>query len=151
MNNQIRSATGIKTRKIKSISATVNDFFEFNKSIVPHGGTLSKLNLKQHRNGSYVLKLFQDTNNDGRIYKKEMIFRGQTRVEMEVDHLTNFRGKIHLAKNMHRCEWIAAKFPGGMIACTMEYIPTTYSCLLIDSEGAKFEVDGIDIYASDPI
>ena len=49
------------------------------------------------------------------------------------------------------CEWMAAKFPGDLIYCTMEYIPTTYSCLLIDSDGASFKFNGISDFASDNV
>ena len=46
MNNQMRIGTGSKTRSIKSELASVDELFEFNKSIVPHGGKISKLKLK---------------------------------------------------------------------------------------------------------
>ena len=52
---------------------------------------------------------------------------------------------------MHMCEWMAARFPGDLIYYTMEYIPTTYSCLLIDSDVASFKVNGISSFASDNV
>ena len=150
MNNQMKIGTGSKTRSIKSASAIVDDLFEFNKSIVPHGGKISKLQLKQRRNGSYVIKLFQDVNNDGRVSMKEIIYKGQSRVRHEADYLTDFKGRIRLEKSMHRCKWVTAKYPEDLIACTREYIPTTFSCLLVDGRGARFKFDGIGNFATDP-
>ena len=149
MNGQISVATGSKTRSIKSISARVDELFEFNKSIVPHGGTVSKLKLRQRKNGSYIIKLFQDVNNDGRASKKGLIYKGQSRVRHEADYLTDFRGRIRFGKNMHRCEWITAKYPDELIYCAMEYILTTYSCLLVDNDGARYKFDGIGSFAAD--
>ena len=37
-SNTMRGGTGSKTRKIQASSANVTDLFDFNKSIVPHGG-----------------------------------------------------------------------------------------------------------------
>ena len=145
----MRVGTGSKKRKIKAVSANVNDLFDFNKSIVPHGGTSSKIKLKQRRNGTYVVKIIQDTNNDGRVSKKELIYKGESSHDLERDILTNFEGEIRLRKNMHRCEWVTAKFPDELIACTMEYIPTTYNCLLKDDEGERFNFEGIGDFATD--
>ena len=145
----MRSATGSKTRKIKAVSANDADLFKFNKSIDPHGGTLSKIKLKQRRNGTYIVKIFQDTNNNGRVSKQELIYEGKSRNELEDDILTNFDGEIRLKKNMHRCEWVTAKFPDELIACTMEYIPTTYNCVLKNDEGERFTFEGIGNFATD--
>ena len=145
----MRGGTGNKTRKITAVSANVTDLFDFNKSIVPHGGTSSKIKLKQRRNGTYVVKIFQDTNNNGRVSKKELIYKGESRQKIEGDILTNFDGEIRLKKNMHRCEWMAAKFPDDLVFCTMEYIPTTYHCVLIGNEGAYFKFDGIGDFATE--
>ena len=149
MNNQMRIGTGSKTRSIKSELASVDGLFEFNKSIAPHGGKISKIKLKHLRSGSYVIKLFQDVNNDGRVSKKEMIYKGQSRVRHEADYLTDFKGRIRLEKSMHRCEWITAKYPDELIYCTQEYIPTTYSCLLMDYRGARYKFEGIGSFAAD--
>ena len=146
-----KGASGSKTRSIKSESASVDELFEFNKSIVPHGGKISKIKLKQRRNGSYLIKIFQDVDNNGRVSKKEMIYKGQSRVRHEADYLTDFKGRIRLEKSMHRCKWVTAKYPDELIYCTQEYIPTTYSCLLVDGRGARFKFDGIDDFATDPI
>ena len=145
-----KGATGSKTRSIKSTSARVDGLFEFNKSIVPHGGKASTLKLRQRKNGSYVIKLFQDLNNDGRVSKKEMIYKGLSRVKLEDDDLTDFKGQVRLEKSMHRCEWINAKYPDELIYCTQEYIPTTYSCLLMDHRGARYKFEGIGGFAADP-
>ena len=145
-----KGATGSKTRSIKSTSARVDDLFEFNKSIVPHGGKSSTLKLRQRKNGSYVIKLFQDVNNDGRVSKNELIYKGQSRVKLEGDDLTDFKGQVRLEKSMHRCEWITAKYPDELIYCTLEYIPTTYSCLLVDHRGARYKFEGIGRFAADP-
>jgi len=148
-SNRMRGATGSKTRKIQSVSANDAELFDFNKSVVPHGGTLSKIKTKQRRNGRYVVKIFQDTNNNGRVSKQELIYKGESRRQPEGDILTNFDGKIRLKKNMHMCEWMTAKFPDDLIACTKEYIPTTYHFMSIDDEGARFKFDGIGEFASD--
>ena len=145
----MRRATGSKTRSIKSTSARVNNLFEFNKSIVPHGGRASSLKLRQRKNGSHVIKLFQDVNNDGRVSKNELIYKGLSRVKLEGDDLTNFKGNVRLKKSMHRCEWVSAKYPKELIACTREFIPTTYSCLLIDDSGARFKFDAMGAFAAD--
>ena len=127
----------------------VNNLFEFNKSIVPHGGRASSLKLRQRKNGSHVIKLFQDVNNDGRVSKNELIYKGLSRVKLEGDNLTNFKGQVRLKKSMHRCEWVSAKYPKELIACTREFIPTAYSCLLVNDSGAQFKFDGIAAFASD--
>ena len=148
-SNRMRGRTGSKRRKITAVSANVTDLFDFNKSIVPHGGTLSKIKFKQRRNGTYVVKIFQDTNNNGHVSKKELIYKGKSSHDFERDILTNFDGEIRLRKNMHRCEWVTAKFPDELIACTMEYIPTTYHCVLKDDEGERFKFEGIGDFATD--
>ena len=146
----MRRVTGSKTRSIKSTSVRVNNLFEFNKSIVPHGGSASSLKLRQRKNGSHVIKLFQDVNNDGRVSKNELIYKGLSRVKLEGDDLTDFKGQVRLEKSMHRCEWITAKYPDELIYCTLEYIPTTYSCLLVDHRGARYKFEGIGRFAADP-
>ena len=148
VSGQMKRATGKKTRSIKSTSVHVNDLFEFNKSIVPHGGKSSILKLRRRRNGSYVIKLFQDLNNDRRVSKNELIYKGLSRVKFQGDNLTDFKGQVRLEKSMHRCEWMTAKYPKELIPCTREYIPTTYSCLLVDSSGARFKFDGIGDFAA---
>ena len=148
VSGQMKRATGKKTRSIKSTSVHVNDLFEFNKSIVPHGGKSSILKLRRRRNGSYVIKLFQDLNNDRRVSKNELIYKGLSRVKFHGDNLTDFKGQVRLEKSMHRCEWMTAKYPKELIPCTREYIPTTYSCLLMDSSGARFKFDGIGDFAA---
>ena len=145
----MRRATGSKTRSIKSTSVRVNNLFEFNKSILPHGGSASSLKLRQRKNGSHVIKLFQDVNNDGRVSKNELIYKGLSRVKLEGDDLTNFKGQVRLEKSMHRCEWVSAKYPKELIACTREFIPTTYSFLLVDDSGAQFKFDGMAAFAAD--
>ena len=147
VSGQMKRATGKKTRSIKSTSVHVNDLFQFNKSIVPHGGQSSILKLRRRRNGSYVIKLFQDLNNDRRVSKNELIYKGLSRVKFQGDNLTDFKGQVRLEKSMHRCEWMTAKYPKELIACTREYIPTTYSCLLVDGSGARFKFDGIGDFA----
>ena len=147
-SSQMRLATGSKTRAIQSTSACVDEFFEFNKPIVPHGGTISKLKLRQRKNGSYVITVFQDLNDDGRVSRKEKIYKGRSRAGLEDDYLTNFKGKIRLEKNMHRCDWLVAKYPKELIACTREYIPVTYSFLLVDIRGARINFDGMGNFAS---
>ena len=90
----MRGATGSKTRKIYAISANNSDLFDFNKSIVPRGGRLSKIKFRQRRNGSYFIKTFQDTNDDVRVSKRELTYKGKSRDGLENDILTNFLGRF---------------------------------------------------------
>ena len=110
--------TGSKTRKIKSNVATTDSPLEFNQSITPHGGTTARLKIKEDDVGYHQIRLFQDTNKDGKASRKELIYARS----------------IKLSKTMHRCDWQLQKNPGDVAGCTMEYIPTTFACQLISNE-----------------
>ena len=120
--------TGSKTRKIKSNVATTDSPFEFNQSITPHGGTTARLKIKEDDVGYHQIRIFQDTNKDGKASRKELIYASS----------------IKLSKTMHRCDWQLQKNPGDVAGCTMEYIPTTFACQLISNEGDSYRLDGID-------
>ena len=109
---------GSKTRKIKSNVATTDSPFEFNQSITPHGGTTARLKIKEDDDGYHQIRIFQDTNKDGKASREELIYASS----------------IKLSKTMHRCDWPLQKNPGDVAGCTMEYIPTTFACQLISNE-----------------
>ena len=123
----MRVFTGSKTRRIKSNVATTDSPFEFNQSITPHGGTTARLKIKEDDDGYHQIRIFQDTNKDGKASRKELIYAGS----------------IKLSKTMHRCDWQLQKNPEDVAGCTMEYIPTTFACQLISNEGDSYRLDGI--------
>ena len=138
------SGTGPKIRRIKAANATSAELFEFNKSISPHGGTLSKLNISLNRKGYGILKIFQDSNNNGKVERKELIFKGKSSDAFDDDALTDFAGSVQLRKTMHMCDWLLMKFPNKQTAmCTMEHIPITYACRLTDNNGDRHQFNGI--------
>ena len=146
----MRGATGPKTRRIKAATASVDGTFEFNKSIVPLGGTAARMLIKQNKKGYLSIRIFQDKNNNGTVSKKELIYNGVSQEKPSDDSILNFNGKIHLKKHMHRCDWLAdTKRPPDF--CTMEYIPTLYNCKLITEEGEIFRFDGVGDFKSDLI
>ena len=53
---------------------------------------MSMLKLRKCKNGSCVIRLFQDVNNDGRIFRKELICNGLGIVRLEGDCLADFKG-----------------------------------------------------------
>ena len=136
--------TGSKTRRIKSNVATTDSPFEFNQSITPHGGTTARLKIKEDDDGYHQIRIFQDTNKDGKASRKELIYAGRIREPVDSDELLNFAGSIKLSKTMHRCDWQLQKNPEDVASCTMEYIPTTFACQLISNEGDSYRLDGID-------
>ena len=141
--------TGSKTRKIKSNIATTDSPFEFNQSITPHGGTTARLNIKENGDGHHRIKIFQDTNNDGKASRRELIYAGKIQEPADSDELLNFAGSIKLSKRMHRCDWQLQKNPGDIAGCTLEYIPTTFACQLISHEGNKYRLDSIGDFQGD--
>ena len=96
------------------------------------------------------IKIFQDINSDGRVASKELIFKGKSNRIYDKDELINFSGSARLKKTMHRCEWISLKFPGELLICTEEYIPTVYELTLIDNSMEIFEFGGIGKF-KDPL
>ena len=146
----MRGGTGSKTRRIKAATASVDGTFEFNKSIVPLGGNSARIQIEQTKKGFFKIRIFQDKNNNGTISKKELIYNGVIQEKPFDDSILNFNGKIHLKKQMHRCDWLAdTKRPPDF--CTLEYIPTMYNCKLINEQGETFRFNGVGNYKSDLI
>lgn len=140
----MKSGSGPKTRRITADNATSSRLFEFNKSISPHGGTLSRISTSLNKEGYGIVKIFQDSNDNGKVERKELIYKGKSRTPFSDDELTDFSGRIKLKKTMHMCDWLSMKFPNEKtILCTMELIPTTYACSLIDQNGDRYKFDGI--------
>ena len=146
----MRSGTGPKIRKIKAAKAGVDETFEFNKSIVPRGGTSARMQIKQNNKGSLLIKIFQDKNNNENVSRRELIYKGISQKDSSDDRILNFNGKIHLSKQMHMCEWLAqTKRPAEV--CTLEYIPTIYDCRIITDAGETFNFNGVGDFKSDLI
>ena len=145
----MRGGTGSKRRVIRALGVNSSAPFSFNRSINPNGGNLAKMKICTRR-GSGRVKIFQDTNSDGRISRKELIFHGKAREAYNRDELINFSGTVRLKKTMHRCNWLSMKFPGDQLMCTIEYIPTIYELTLINDSGEVFQFRGIGKF-NDPI
>ena len=141
--------TGSKTRRIKSNIATTNSPFEFNQSITPQGSTTARLKIREDDDGYHQIRIFQDTNKDGKASRKELIYAGRIQEPVDSDELLNFAGSIKLSKTMHRCDWQLQKNPGDVAGCTREYIPTTFACQLISHEGDRYRLDGIGEFQGD--
>ena len=146
----MRSGTGPKRRVIRAFNVTPFESFLFNRSINPRGGSLARIKFQTNHKGRSRTKIFQDTNSDGQISHKEIIFHGKGRELYSNDELINFSGSVRLAKTMHKCEWLSKKFPGEQLICTREYIPTVYELSLISNNGKLYEFDGIGNFL-DPI
>ena len=150
-STHLKTGTGEKIRRTKSkVSFTgTEDTFDFNKSIAPHGGLLSRLKIKQNKKGFYSIRIFQDVDNDGVALKDELIYKGKSQIVYPADELTDFSGRIFLTKRMHQCDWMTAKYPGQTLMCTMEYIPVVYNCVLVDGAGQRYAFDGINGFESE--
>ena len=105
------AGTGTKIRKIKADDAAINSYFEFNKSINPHGDTAASIFVSKTKKGFALVELYQDLNNDGIIKTKERIYKGKCRDPQPGDELLNFFGDIKLIKTMHKIDWLAQKIP----------------------------------------
>lgn len=135
----MRTATGAKTRKIRASQANNTELFRFNRSITPNGGALSKLKLRNNKKGYLIVKVFQDTNNNGKVERKELIFSGKSRNIFKGDKITDFSGSIRMKKTMHMCDWLSMKNQGEPLRCTREYIPITYDVRLTSRDGDNYE------------
>ena len=143
----MRFGSGAKTRKIVATKASVSETFEFNKSIVPRGGTSARMKIKQNKKKFLSIKIFQDSNDNGSFSRRELIYKGISQTNPSDDSILNFNGKIHLNKQMHMCDWLAqTKRPAE--ACTMEYIPVIYECKLITDAGETFRFNGVGAFES---
>ena len=139
----MRGGTGAKRRVIRALNANTKQSFSFDRSINPHGGTLARLKIRTNKKGIARVKIFQDINSDGRVSSKELIFKGKSNRIYDKDELIHFSGSARLKKTMHRCDWISLKFPGELLVCTREYIPTFYELTLKDDSLEIFEFGGI--------
>lgn len=146
----MRGGTGSKRRVIRALDANTFELFSFDRSINPRGGTLAKMKAYSAKNGRNGIKIFQDTNSNGRVSRKEIIFHGKSRELYDNDELIKFTGTVRLKKTMHRCTWLSMKFPDEQIMCTREYIPTIYDLTLIANTGNIYKFDGTGKY-EDPI
>lgn len=146
----MRSGTGLKRRVIRALNVSTFEPFSFDRSINPRGGRLAKMKVRTTKTGRIRVKIFQDTNSDGRVSRKELIFHGKAGQVYKKDELTNFSGSVRLKKTMHRCNWLSMKFPGEPLMCTLEYIPTFYDLLLTEESGKIYEFEGVGQFL-DPI
>ena len=145
----MRSGTGAKTRVIKASDTNTLEHFMFDRSINPYGGFLSKIKIRTNKKGRSIAKIYQDTNSDGNVSSKELIFCGKTRSEKYSDELVNFTGSIRLKKTMHKCDWLSMKLPNISLICTKEYIPVVYELKLISNSGEEYEFDSISKFKDD--
>lgn len=141
------SASGLKKRIIKANNIAINSFFDFDKSIVPHGGTEASMFISKNKKGFARVKIYQDLNNDGIIARKEMIYKGKCTDPSSGDELLNFIGDVKLIKTMHNCEWVSAKHPDEPITCTREFIPTLYKLMLVNESHDQFMFEEMGAYA----
>ena len=132
------SASGLKKRIIKANNIAINSLFDFDKSIVPYGGTEANIFIFKNKKGFARVKIYQDLNNDGIIARKEMIYKGKCTDPSSGDELMNFTGDVKLIKTMHNCEWVRAKHPDESIICTREFIPTLYRLTLVNKSDDKY-------------
>ena len=133
--------TGEKVRKIKAFDVQSSSKFVFNRSIHPNGGILGRMDLSSTKRGHRQVKLYQDLNNDGKVSRRELIYKGKCLQPFEEDELVSFNGDIRMQKSMHMCDWMMLKKPDKLFACTMEYIPTAYELALLSSAGELYEFE----------
>ena len=145
----MRSGTGAKTRVVKASDTNTFEHFKFDKSINPYGGFLSKIKIRTNKKGMSIARIYQDTNSDSNISRKELIFRGKTHSGKYSDELVNFTGSIRLKKTIHKCDWLSMKFPDAPLMCTKEYIPVVHELKLISNSGEKYGFDGIGKFKDD--
>ena len=132
-----------KVRRIKGSQVVEGETFDFNRSIVPNGGTLGRLNIIERNDGSAKIKVFQDINNDGKLSNNEVIYKGMIAGQGSYDELTTFSGKVKLTKEMHACIWATAKDPDKLIPCTMDYVPTVHELTLLGENGGEWTAEGL--------
>ena len=144
----MKSGTGPKHRVIKATDVAIHSSFDFNKSINPRGGKEASLFVAKTKGDFGLIKLFQDLNNDGIVSRKELIYRGKSRIRGIGDELLNFTGNIKLVKTMHRCDWMLLKNPDSSFMCTLEFIPTTYELTLQNTTGESYQFDALGKFKS---
>ena len=139
--------TGRKVRTIRAFDVDDINSFQFNRPINPSGGLAARLDLLATGRGNRLVKIYQDLNDDGKVSKKELIYKGKCRQPFEEDELIDFNGDIKLKKSMHMCSWLMLKNPDQLFACTMEFIPTVHDLTLIHASGEEFKFDAIGQFA----
>ena len=90
-----------KIRTIKATSISALQTFNFNRSIEYQGESLGLIKLIEKKSGSIKAKVYQDLNNDHKMTKKDLIYKGTINDVDIPDDLTNFSGTVKLKKN--RC------------------------------------------------
>ena len=144
-------ATGPKVRKIKAIDVKDMNSFEFNKSINPRGGVAGRMDLSSTGQGHRLIKIFQDLNNDGKVAKKELIYKGKCKQEFSKDELVDFNGNVKLRKEMHMCNWMMMKKPTKLTGCTREFIPTTFDLSLITSNDDTYRFEPVGTFSDSSV
>ena len=149
-------------RTIKAKSVEPGKLFEFNKSIEYKGETLGLLKLKRKNLQVYKAKVYQDLNNDLKMTKSDIIFKGEIvpgyydddTSQWILDDLTNFVGTVRVTKQMHSCDWHMQKAEKkgneDIVACTKDYVLRTHE-LMIKSEqsGIKYNAMPLGDFASE--
>ena len=121
-----------------------NGLIDFNRPIGPRGGTDGLITFKQGKRSTRV-KLFQDTNEDGRFNNDELIFKGKTS-DATHDELTN-TSRVKFTRQLHSCTWDIMK-GNKSIACTLDFVPTAYNLTLFTPAG-KIVPDGFGRFEDD--
>ena len=143
--------TGRKVRTIKAFGVDGENLFEFNRSIDFSGGVAGRMTLSSTKRGHRVVKIYQDLNDDGKVSKKELIYKGKSRQDFDRDELVDFDGDLKLEKSMHMCDWMILKNPDKVFGCTLEYIPTSYELTLLASSGDAYSFEAIGRFADPSI
>ena len=133
-----------KIRTIRGKFNNRNGLVNFNRPIGPRGGTDGFITAK--KNGRVTkIKLFQDTNEDGRFDDDELIFKGKTS-DATYDELTN-TSRVKFTRQLHSCTWdiMKGKKP---IVCTLDFVPTTYKLTLYTLVG-KIVPEGLGRFEDD--
>lgn len=133
--------------KIRTIRGKFNDrngLIDFKRPIGPRGGTDGLITAKQ--NGQFTkIKLFQDTNEDGKFNNDELIFKGKT-FDATYDELTN-TSRVKFTRQLHSCTWDLMKGSED-IACTLDFVPTIYKLTLYTPAG-KIVPEGLGRFEDD--
>lgn len=143
--------TGEKVRTIKAFGVDGENLFEFNRSINFSGGVVGRMALSSTKRGHRVVKIYQDLNDDGKVSKKELIYKGKSRQDFDRDELVDFDGDLKLEKSMHMCDWMIIKKPDRVFGCTLEYIPTSYELTLLTSSSDAYSFEAIGKFADPSI
>ena len=132
--------------KIRTIRGTGNrnGLIDFNRPIGPRGGTDGLITFKQGKRSTRI-KVFQDTNEDGRFNNDELIFKGKTS-DATHDQLTN-TSRVKFTRKLHSCTWDIMK-GNNPIACTLDFVPTVYKLTLFTPAG-KIIPDGFGRFEDD--